>query len=81
MEMISDKSRSAALPYIGIILEDLLKLDELPQLSEDRVYINWSKMQKVAVNFHLVRTLQQRRYDFEEVQVCSTFSGHLLTFS
>eukprot|EP01127_Copromyxa_protea_P000615 TRINITY_DN1052_c0_g2_i2.p1 TRINITY_DN1052_c0_g2~~TRINITY_DN1052_c0_g2_i2.p1 ORF type:complete len:1008 (+),score=147.20 TRINITY_DN1052_c0_g2_i2:41-3064(+) len=47
LEMISDKSLSAALPYIGIILEDLLKLDEVPQFSEDGFYVNWSKMQKV----------------------------------
>jgi hypothetical protein len=49
-------------------LEDLLKLEEVPHFSDDS-YINWSKMQKVAINFHLVRTLQQRSYDFEDIQV------------
>eukprot|EP01127_Copromyxa_protea_P021694 TRINITY_DN7544_c0_g1_i1.p1 TRINITY_DN7544_c0_g1~~TRINITY_DN7544_c0_g1_i1.p1 ORF type:complete len:924 (+),score=148.73 TRINITY_DN7544_c0_g1_i1:40-2811(+) len=66
-EVISERVKSPAIPYIGIILEDLMKMDEIPNFTEDD-YVNWSKMQRVAVNFQLVRTLQRKKYDFDEFQ-------------
>lgn len=52
---------------VGIILEDLMKMDEIPNFT-DEGHVNWSKMQRVAVNFQLVRLLQRKRYDFDEIQ-------------
>jgi hypothetical protein len=43
----------------------LLSLDEIPAITDDG-YVNWSKMQRVAVNFQLVRLLQRKKYDFDE---------------
>eukprot|EP01126_Amoeba_proteus_P011576 TRINITY_DN1469_c0_g1_i2.p1 TRINITY_DN1469_c0_g1~~TRINITY_DN1469_c0_g1_i2.p1 ORF type:complete len:565 (+),score=149.88 TRINITY_DN1469_c0_g1_i2:1837-3531(+) len=69
----SDPLRCASLPYIGIILEDLLKLEEIPNVNSRVKQVNWAKMQKISGQFHLVRSLQSKRYNFvienvEEIQ-------------
>lgn len=43
-----------------------MKMDEIPNFTEEG-YVNWSKMQRVSVNFQLVRFLQSKRYDFDEI--------------
>lgn len=43
-----------------------MKMDEIPNFTEEG-HVNWSKMQRVAINFQLVRSSQRKRYDFDEI--------------
>jgi len=47
-------------PYIGVLLDDMMKLEELRNRDENQL-INWNKMRKMATNFHFIRTIQAKR--------------------
>ena len=66
---ILEKSEPPCLPFLGLYLQDLTFIEEVPTFSEQGVQqINWTKMQTLYKILYEILSLQKSAFNFEKVQ-------------
>jgi hypothetical protein len=63
---VLESIQSTCLPYIGIVLQDLLMLEAIPTFEKEGV-VNFQKMHKISHILHQVYYIQRTRYTFDVV--------------